>query len=148
MKIIAPVGFLDAAVAENVLAGNVMSRRAFYQYGALIPTDAKGQVGLGLGMGISTGTVTLIPPTDEITETGQKMTIDGLTFEFLLAPGHRGAVGDALVHRGARRPHRGRELLPHPPQHLHPARRPDPRSAGVVALPQRDDGPLGARSPR
>jgi alkyl sulfatase BDS1-like metallo-beta-lactamase superfamily hydrolase len=86
VKIIAPVGFLDAAVAENVLAGNVMSRRAFYQYGALIPTDAKGQVGLGLGMGISTGTVTLIPPTDEIAETGQKMTIDGLTFEFLLAP--------------------------------------------------------------
>jgi alkyl sulfatase BDS1-like metallo-beta-lactamase superfamily hydrolase len=86
VKIVAPVGFLDAAVAENVLAGNVMTRRAIYQYGVLIPADEKGQVGIGLGMGISTGTITLIPPTDEITETGQKMTIDGLNFEFLLAP--------------------------------------------------------------
>lgn len=86
VKIIAPVGFLEAAVAENVLAGNVMTRRAICQYGSLLPTDPKGQVGLGLGMAVSTGKVTLIPPTDEVTETGQKMTIDGLTFEFLLAP--------------------------------------------------------------
>lgn len=86
VRIIAPVGFLDAAVAENVLAGNVMNRRAIYQYGMLLPCDPKGQVGIGLGMGTSSGTVTLIPPTEEITETGQKLTIDGLTFEFLLAP--------------------------------------------------------------
>ena len=85
-KIVAPVGFLDAAVSENVLAGNVMTRRAMNQYGSLLPIDAKGQVGLGLGAAVSTGTITLIPPTDEITETGQKMVIDGLTFEFLLAP--------------------------------------------------------------
>ena len=85
-KIIAPEGFLDAAVSENVLAGNVMTRRGVNQYGSLLPIDAKGQVGIGLGSGISTGTITLIPPTDIITETGQKMVIDGLTFEFLLAP--------------------------------------------------------------
>ena len=85
-RIIAPIGFLDAAVSENVLAGNVMTRRGVNQYGALLPIDPKGQVGIGLGVGISTGTITLIPPTDEITETGQKMVIDGLTFEFLLAP--------------------------------------------------------------
>ena len=86
VKIVAPVGFLEAAVAENVLAGNAMSRRATYMYGNLLPPDPKGQVGTGLGMTTSVGTVTLIPPTDEITETGQRMTIDGLTFEFLLAP--------------------------------------------------------------
>ncbi len=85
-RIIAPVGFLDAAVSENVLAGNVMTRRAINQYGSLLPIDARGQVGIGLGSTVSTGTITLIPPTDEITETGQKMVIDGLTFEFLLAP--------------------------------------------------------------
>jgi len=34
----------------------------------------------------SSGTVTLIPPTHEITETGQRMNIDGLDFEFQLAP--------------------------------------------------------------
>jgi alkyl sulfatase BDS1-like metallo-beta-lactamase superfamily hydrolase len=86
VKIIAPVGFLEAAVAENVMAGTAMSRRATYMYGSLLTPDPKGQVGAGLGLTTSVGTVTLIPPTDEITETGQRMTIDGLTFEFLLAP--------------------------------------------------------------
>ena len=87
VKIIAPVGFLEAAVAENVLAGNVMSRRAIYQYGALLPTDAQGPGRARPRDGRSRpAPITLIPPTDEITETGQKMTIDGLDFEFLLAP--------------------------------------------------------------
>ncbi|MCB1111744.1 MAG: MBL fold metallo-hydrolase [Chlamydiales bacterium] len=86
IKIIAPEGFLAAAVAENVLAGNAMSRRATYMYGNLLPADPKGQVGAGLGMTTSSGTVTIYPPTDVITKTGQTMKLDGLTFEFLLAP--------------------------------------------------------------
>jgi len=85
-KVIAPVGFLEAAVAENVFLGNTMSRRATCMYGNLLPADPRGQVGAGLGMTTSSGTVTLIPPTDEITETGQRMNIDGLDFEFQLAP--------------------------------------------------------------
>ncbi len=84
--IIAPVGFLEAAVSENVFLGNTMSRRASYMYGNLLPPDPKGQVGAGLGLTTSSGTVTLIPPTHEITETGQRMNIDGLDFEFQLAP--------------------------------------------------------------
>ena len=87
VKIYAPDGFLEAAVAENVMAGNAMSRRASYMYGNLLPPDPKGQVGAGLGTTTSAGTVTLIPPTDIITETGQKEVIDGLTYEFLMAPG-------------------------------------------------------------
>ena len=87
VKIYAPDGFMEAAVAENVFAGNAMSRRASYMYGNLLPPDPKGQVGAGLGTTTSAGTVTLIAPTDIITETGQKETIDGLTYEFLMAPG-------------------------------------------------------------
>lgn len=87
VKIYAPEGFLEAAVAENVFAGTAMSRRASYMYGNLLPPDEKGQVGAGLGTTTSTGTVTLIPPTDFVTKTGQKETIDGLTYEFLMAPG-------------------------------------------------------------
>jgi alkyl sulfatase BDS1-like metallo-beta-lactamase superfamily hydrolase len=87
VKIYAPEGFLEAAVAENVMAGNAMSRRASYMYGNLLPPDAKGQVGAGLGTTTSAGTVTLIPPTNIIAETGHKETIDGLTYEFLMAPG-------------------------------------------------------------
>jgi alkyl sulfatase BDS1-like metallo-beta-lactamase superfamily hydrolase len=86
VKIIAPVGFLEAAVAENVLAGTAMSRRATYMYGNLLPPSPVGQVGAGLGTTTSNGTITLIPPTDIVTKTGQKMKIDGLDFEFLLAP--------------------------------------------------------------
>jgi len=85
-KIIAPEGFLEAAVAENVLAGNVMTRRAMFQFGGILAPDEKGTVGVGLGVGVSLGTVTLIAPTDHITEAGQRMVIDGLTFEFMPTP--------------------------------------------------------------
>jgi alkyl sulfatase BDS1-like metallo-beta-lactamase superfamily hydrolase len=87
VKIYAPEGFLEEAVSENVFAGNAMSRRASYMYGNLLPAEPKGQIGAGLGMTNAAGTVTLIPPTDLISETGQKETIDGLTYEFLMAPG-------------------------------------------------------------
>ena len=33
VQVIAPVGFMEHAVAENVYAGNAMNRRMFYQYG-------------------------------------------------------------------------------------------------------------------
>lgn len=87
VKIYAPEGFLEAAVSENVMAGTAMSRRASYMYGNLLKPDPKGQVGAGLGTTTSAGTVTLIPPTNIIKETGQKEKIDGLTYEFLMAPG-------------------------------------------------------------
>lgn len=86
VPVIAPEGFLEAAVSENVAAGNVMTRRAMYQFGILLPPDPQGTVGCGLGIGTSIGTVTLIPPTDEITSTGEIRELDGLTFEFMLTP--------------------------------------------------------------
>jgi alkyl sulfatase BDS1-like metallo-beta-lactamase superfamily hydrolase len=86
VRVIAPVGFLEAAVSENVMAGTAMSRRAMYHTGVLLQPGPKGHVGVGLGISASMGASTLIPPTEEITETGQKLEIDGLTFEFLLAP--------------------------------------------------------------
>jgi alkyl sulfatase BDS1-like metallo-beta-lactamase superfamily hydrolase len=87
VKIYAPAGFMEAAVAENIMAGNVMSRRASYMYGNLLKPDTKGQVGAGLGTTTSAGTVTLIAPTNIIEKDGQKEVIDGLTYDFMLAPG-------------------------------------------------------------
>jgi len=87
VKIYAPQGFMGAAVDENIMAGNAMSRRASYMYGNLLPADAKGQVGAGLGTTTSAGTVTLLAPTDYITHTGQEEVIDGLTYDFMMAPG-------------------------------------------------------------
>ena len=87
VKIIASEGFTEHAVSENVIAGNVMGRRAVFMYGAMLPRNAQGGVNGGLGQTTSTGTGTLIPPTDYITETGQTMTVDGVKMVFQFTPG-------------------------------------------------------------
>ncbi|MER6508826.1 alkyl sulfatase dimerization domain-containing protein [Nonomuraea sp. NPDC001636] len=87
VPIVAPAGFMEHAVAENVYAGNAMNRRALYMYGQLLPRSPEGQLGCGLGMGTSRGTVSLIPPTLDVTRTGQEETIDGVRVVFQLTPG-------------------------------------------------------------
>jgi linear primary-alkylsulfatase len=87
VKIFAPDHFMDFAVSENVIAGNAMSRRAWYQFGAVLPPGPRGQVDAGLGKAASAGTLTLIPPTDLIKQDFEKRTIDGVEIEFLLTPG-------------------------------------------------------------
>ena len=42
VRVIAPVGFLEAAVAENVMAGTAMSRRAIYTYGIAAGAGSEG----------------------------------------------------------------------------------------------------------
>lgn len=86
VKIVAPDGFLKAALDENVMAGNAMTRRASYMYGNVVPPGPKGMVGSGLGITTSAGNVTLIPPTDIIVKTGQELTLAGLKFEFQVVP--------------------------------------------------------------
>src|SRR5450631_81831 len=86
IKIIAPQGFMDHAISENVIAGNAMSRRAAYMYGSLIPKSPRGQVDAGIGKTISTGTLTLIPPTVHVSRTGEEMIVDGLRIVFQMTP--------------------------------------------------------------
>jgi alkyl sulfatase BDS1-like metallo-beta-lactamase superfamily hydrolase len=86
-QVIAPVGFMEAAVAENVYAGTAMARRAGYMYGAALPKGPDAQIGAGLGQTTSTGEPTLIPPTLDITHTGQELTIDGVRIVFQVTPG-------------------------------------------------------------
>ena len=87
VKIIAPAGFLEHAVSENVIAGNAMSRRAVYMYGGLLPRGEQGGVNAGLGQTTSSGTVTLIPPTVTVTRTGEELDIDGVKMVFQMTPG-------------------------------------------------------------
>lgn len=87
IPIIVPEGFAEHAVAENVYAGKAMSRRANYQYGVLLETGVTGKLAMGIGMGQSTGTVSFVTPTYEITKTGESLNIDGVEFEFQLTPG-------------------------------------------------------------
>ncbi|MFN2181980.1 MAG: alkyl/aryl-sulfatase [Candidatus Promineifilaceae bacterium] len=86
VEIYAPEGFLDAASKENIYAGNAMGRRANYMYGTLIPPGVRSNVGTGLGMTLSEGTKSLLAPTVTIDDTTDSTVIDGLTFEWLLAP--------------------------------------------------------------
>jgi alkyl sulfatase BDS1-like metallo-beta-lactamase superfamily hydrolase len=86
-QIIAPVGFLQAAISENVYAGPAMARRAGYMYGASLTKGPADQIGSGLGQTTSTGRTTLIRPTIDITSTGQEVVIDGVRIIFQLTPG-------------------------------------------------------------
>jgi alkyl sulfatase BDS1-like metallo-beta-lactamase superfamily hydrolase len=86
LPIIAPEGFLKEAVSENVLAGNAMSRRATYMYGALLPKDPRGHVDSGLGKGVSGGKVALVPPTVSISRTGERLVVDGVEIVFQVTP--------------------------------------------------------------
>ena len=87
VKIVAPDGFLEHAVSENVIAGPAMSRRARYQFGLTLPRGPEGEMTSGLGPGISRGTISLLAPTDIVSETGQTMTIGDVTLEFQVTPG-------------------------------------------------------------
>jgi alkyl sulfatase BDS1-like metallo-beta-lactamase superfamily hydrolase len=87
VPILAPQGFLDHAVSENVYAGTAMSRRSIYMYGAALEKGPAGQIGCGLGMTTSTGTIGLLAPTVDITHTGQEETLDGVRIQFQITPG-------------------------------------------------------------
>ncbi|WP_228265872.1 alkyl/aryl-sulfatase [Microlunatus elymi] len=84
--VLAPEGFVEHAVSENVYAGTAMGRRAGYMYGAALDRGPQGAVGAGLGQTTSTGAVTLIAPTLEITKTGQEEVVDGVRIVFQMAP--------------------------------------------------------------
>jgi alkyl sulfatase BDS1-like metallo-beta-lactamase superfamily hydrolase len=86
VRIIAPKGFMEHAVSENVVAGTAMTRRAIYMFGPFLPKGPRGQVDGGLGKTTSSGAVTLVAPTEMIGQTGQTMTIDGVQFIFQYTP--------------------------------------------------------------
>ncbi|MEH2581504.1 alkyl sulfatase BDS1-like metallo-beta-lactamase superfamily hydrolase [Nitrobacteraceae bacterium AZCC 2161] len=87
VKVIAPDGFMEHAVAENVIAGNAMSRRAQYQFGSALPVGERAQVDTGLGKALAKGTISLIPPNDLIKQSYESRSIDGVEIEFHLVPG-------------------------------------------------------------
>ncbi len=87
VAVIAPEGFMEEATSENVMAGGAMQRRAAYQFGTGLTPGATGQMGSGIGMGLSVGTLSLIPPTDTIAKTGETRVVDGVGLEFQIVSG-------------------------------------------------------------
>ena len=86
VPIIAPNLFIEHAVSENIIAGPAMLRRAQYQFGPFLAKGPRGQVDCGLGKSMAAGSVALLRPTDLIMATSDKRTIDGVEFEFQMAP--------------------------------------------------------------
>ncbi len=86
VMIIAPQGFLEHAVSENVIAGVAMSRRASFQFGAALVPGPEGAMTSGIGPRVAAGSRSLVAPTREITRTGETLAIDGVEFIFQLTP--------------------------------------------------------------
>ncbi|MFH0296986.1 alkyl sulfatase dimerization domain-containing protein [Bradyrhizobium sp. 31Argb] len=86
VPIIAPDMFMEHAVSENSIAGPAMLRRAQYQFGPFLAKGARGQVDCGLGKSMAAGSVALLRPTDLIIASGDRRVIDGVEFEFQMAP--------------------------------------------------------------
>ena len=87
VKIIAPVGFMHHAIAENVYAGNAMNRRMFFQYGVLLPRSPFGHVDQAIGKNTAAGNLGLIPPTVIIEKDIEELTVDGVKMVFQNTPG-------------------------------------------------------------
>ncbi|MCJ1882998.1 MULTISPECIES: alkyl/aryl-sulfatase [Pseudomonas] len=87
VQIIAPKGFMEAAIKENVMAGNAMIRRATYQYGTVLPKGPQGQVDMAIGKGVAHGPLSIIAPTKLIDGELQDLEIDGVPFTFQNTPG-------------------------------------------------------------
>ncbi|KAH6886182.1 beta-lactamase-like protein [Thelonectria olida] len=87
VPIFGPEGFVEAVLSESILAGPAMRRRAAFMYGNALPRRPDGQIGVGLGLGSSTGSTSLILPNILIQKTGEEHMIDGVRFVFQMVPG-------------------------------------------------------------
>ncbi|MCL2767315.1 MAG: MBL fold metallo-hydrolase, partial [Synergistaceae bacterium] len=89
VEIVAPEGFIEATVSENVTAGGAMSGRARWMYGiplwSLPIPEGHGQVNNGLAIGSGSGTSGLVPPKKIIAQDGPD-TFDGMEVKFIMAP--------------------------------------------------------------
>jgi alkyl sulfatase BDS1-like metallo-beta-lactamase superfamily hydrolase len=86
VRIIAPLGFMEEATSENILAGIAMGRRAEYMYGRHLAPSPLGHVDNGLGKATPFGTFGILAPTELVSRTPQEMVIDGVRFIFQHAP--------------------------------------------------------------
>ncbi len=85
LSVIAPHGFMAHALAENVIAGSAMFRRANYHFGSLLTPKLDGTEYYSF-LPAETGSVTLIRPTLELPQGPGKVTpmlVDGVPMEFM-----------------------------------------------------------------
>jgi len=86
VMVIAPAGFMDFAIAENVFAGNAMTRRSQWQYSALLPRHPNGHVDQAIGKNVASGNVGLIAPNRLVSNDIEEITLDGVRMVFQNTP--------------------------------------------------------------
>ena len=86
VMLIVPEGFMDAAISENVFAGNAMSRRLQWQYAVLLARNPHGHVDQAIGKNIASGNVGLIAPNRIVKDDFEEIALDGVTMVFQNTP--------------------------------------------------------------
>ena len=86
VMVIAPEGFLDAAISENVFAGNAMSRRVQWQYAVLLQRSPHGHVDQAIGKNVANGNTGLITPNRLVKREVEEITLDGVQMVFQNVP--------------------------------------------------------------
>jgi alkyl sulfatase BDS1-like metallo-beta-lactamase superfamily hydrolase len=86
VMVIAPEGFMEAAISENVFAGNAMSRRLQWQYAVLLARNPYGHVDQAIGKNIANGATGLIAPNRLVSKDIEEITLDGVKMVFQNAP--------------------------------------------------------------
>lgn len=115
VPVVAPVGFYEHAVSENVSAGVAMGRRSGFMFGGALPKSARGHVMNGSCAAVATGRKSLIRPTHEVTRTGEELVLDGVRFVFQYVP-ETEAPAEMNFHLPERRALCMAELISH---HMH-----------------------------
>jgi alkyl sulfatase BDS1-like metallo-beta-lactamase superfamily hydrolase len=121
VRIIAPVGFMEEATSENLIAGTAMGRRAMYMYGKRLARSERGHVGSGLGKGPAFGSFGILEPTEIVDHTPQEMVIDGVRIVFQNAPGSE-APAELTFYLPDRKAFGGAEVVSHTLHNLYTLR--------------------------
>ena len=93
VKVIAPEGFLQEAISENVFAGTAMSRRSRVQYGTLLARSPFGHVDQSIGKNVANGNTGLIAPNVSISRDFEDLTVDGVRMVFQNTPDTEAPAG-------------------------------------------------------
>jgi alkyl sulfatase BDS1-like metallo-beta-lactamase superfamily hydrolase len=86
IPVVAPLGFMEEATSENMIAGTAMSRRAVFMYGKNLPRNERGHVDSGLGKGPAFGEFSIVAPNTLVGKTVTELTLDGVNFQFQYTP--------------------------------------------------------------
>jgi alkyl sulfatase BDS1-like metallo-beta-lactamase superfamily hydrolase len=121
VPVVAPAGFMEEAVSENILMGPAMARRAAYMYGNLLPRSAVGLVDDGLGKAVAFGRIGLVPPTVVVDQPRQELVLDGVRFVFYNVPGSE-APAEFTFYLPEQRAFCGSDLMSHTLHNLYTPR--------------------------